>query len=149
MSNYNYVWELVTSNNVILRGYANSYSSAYAAGINYLDDPEEWKTPGMENVFPQLRIGKVAEFALCAGRHEMPVGEAIFEQIANPNDYCWMEKQANSKLEDGIFELHVYVTGLTAAMLAVTNVCIKRNIRLIAHHYNPTTGKYHEQVVVE
>lgn len=146
-----FVWELVKpkTNIVLLRGHADSYSSAYTAGINYLDDPDEWRTPGMENVFPRLRIGRVAEFALCAGRHEMPVDEAIFEKIEDPTNYSLMEDQANHKIEEGVFELRVFVTGLTAAMLAVTKVCAKRNIRLVALHYDPTTGKYREQVVVD
>ena len=146
-----FVWELVEpkTNIVLLRGHADSYFSAYTAGINYLDDPDEWRTPGMENVFPRLRIGRVAEFALCAGRHEMPVDEAIFGKIEDPTNYRLMEEQANFKIDKGVFELHIYVTGLTAAMLAVTKVCVKRNIRLIAHHFDPTTGKYREQVVVD
>ena len=146
-----FVWELVEpkTNIVLLRGHADSYSNAYTAGINYLDDPDEWRTPGMENVFPQLRIGKVAEYELCAGRHKTPAEEAIFEQIADLSDYKAMEEIANSKIQNGVFELHIYVTGLTAAMLAVTKVCVKRNIRLIAHHFDPTTGKYREQVVVD
>lgn len=144
-----YVWELVTKNAILLRGYADTYSNAYAAGIDYLDDPDEWRTPGMENVFPQLRIGKVVEYELCAGRHKTPAEEAIFEQIADLSDYKMMEEIANSKIQNGVFELHIYVTGLTAAMLAVTKVCIERNIRLVAYHYDPTTSKYNKQLVVK
>ena len=85
---------------------------------------------------------------LCAGRHEIPVEEYLFpDPIEDPLDFDAMYKRAMSVVpESG--HLTVYVTGLTAAMLAVVAACESKYCTLYAMHYDKTTGTYKRQVVL-
>jgi len=89
------------------------------------------------------------EFTLCAGRHETPASQAIFEEIADPTDFEGMINRANEVIPADADELVVYVTGLTPAMLAVTKLCWLNGISLTAMHYDRETGKYLPQQVLK
>lgn len=97
---------------------------------------------------------------LCAGRHEMPVSEYIFDTV-EPTDFDGMEKTVGTFVlervglstfwrNDEIYvrgnaELIVYVTGLTACTAEVVATCAKNGICLTLIHYNRESGMYEEQ----
>lgn len=92
----------------------------------------------------------VHEYALCASRHPMPdfLDGNIFPTEVNPLDVSAMIHMAENAIPEDCKYLMVYVTGLTAAMLAVVKVCADRGISLTAMHYNRDTGDYYPQVVL-
>lgn len=110
---------------------------------------------------------------LCAGRHDMPVGEFIFPTEVDPTDFEGMQHTVDAFLDNrvgthlsnygtrfndnelsdievttGDRPLVVYVTGLTACVAAVIRGCVYRGIELTLMHYDRTTGAYLPQVVV-
>lgn len=110
---------------------------------------------------------------LCAGRHDMPVGEFIFQMEVAPTDFEGMQHTVDAFLDSrvgthlshygtrfndnemsdievvtGDRPLVVYVTGLTACVAAVIRGCVYRGIELTLMHYDRTTGDYLPQVVV-
>lgn len=110
---------------------------------------------------------------LCAGRHDMPVGEFIFPTEVDPTDFRAMSRTVDAFLDNrvgthlsnygtrfndneyadievttGDRPLVVYVTGLTACVAAVIRGCVYRGIELTLMHYDRTTGGYLPQVVV-
>lgn len=82
------------------------------------------------------------KFGVCAGRHTMPVEEYIFGEEINPTDYAGMYASAWEKIPADADEVDLYITGLTAATLAIVAVCQARNISLNAYHYDRDTGEY-------
>lgn len=88
--------------------------------------------------------------ALCASRHPMPevANRAIFPEAVNPVEVDTLRKMAENAIPADCTELTVYVTGLTAAMLAVVDVCEARAIDLTAMHYDRETGNYYPQQVM-
>ena len=86
---------------------------------------------------------------LCEGRHPFPENpKGIFgETIENPMDFDGLLKIADEAIPEGTTDLRVYATGLTAAMLAVVDVCEQRRINLTVLHYNTVDGAYYEQQV--
>jgi len=73
-------------------------------------------------------MGKEIVVGLCAGRHEMPVKDFIWQKIDNPMDFAALEKQAKEWLSnqdlwnDGDTPtVKVYVTGLTVALTSFLN----------------------------
>ena len=92
---------------------------------------------------------KEITMGLCAGRHDIPgIDNYIFPETVNPTDFSEMRNIAWENIPRDTETLHVYVTGLTAAMLAVVSVCQARGISLIAHHYDRESGNYIPQTVM-
>ncbi len=111
---------------------------------------------------PNPRIWRVA---LCEGRHQIPEASdgSIFPAEVNPLDVDGMEATADQWIAehicgrwvqheyavvltvDGI--LHLYVTGLSVALVAVINAASKRGIPLVLWHYDRGTGGYYSQPV--
>lgn len=105
---------------------------------------------------------------LCAGRHDMPVEEFIFPQVVDPTDFRGMEFVVGDFIKSrvgiheeiqsdtgGEFEvtfgdrpLVVYVTGLTACVVAVVKVCMFYGVDLTLMHYDRASGGYLPQVVI-
>lgn len=114
----------------------------------YADSCGDW------NDDPSMGIPKVtvkvdcAFMELCKGRHEIPQATdgAIFETEVDPLNVHGLEETAFQKLE-GLEQLHLYVTGLTVALVAVLNVCRREGILVTLWHYNRDTGKYYPQSV--
>lgn len=97
---------------------------------------------------------------LCEGRHAIPqvTDGYIFPSEVNPTDIYGLRTKAwdnlytlytNKGLDFDIDMpvLHLYVTGLTVALVEVINVCKKLDITLWLHHYNRETNDYYEQYV--
>lgn len=103
---------------------------------------------------------------LCAGRHEMPVKDFIWQKIENPMDFETLEKQAQEWIHnqdmynDGshplmVGSVNLYVTGLTVALTSFLNAWeytvgtlefegLKRpQLKLL--HYNRDTDTYEPQ----
>lgn len=112
---------------------------------------------------------------LCAGRHDMPVEEFIFPQVADPTDFAGMQHTVDEFLADrvgvhyaygprynavatdveddveffaGDHPLVVYVTGLTACVAAVISACAHNGVDLMLIHYDRASGGYVPQVVL-
>ena len=92
----------------------------------------------------------VQKIGLCKGRHEIEeVKEYIFPQEVNPLDVKGLEEIALeivSKIEAD--ELHIYVTGLTVALIASLNACKKLNKKVVLYHFDRTSGEYYPQEVL-
>lgn len=92
----------------------------------------------------------VQKIGLCKGRHEIEeVKEYIFPQEVNPLDVKGLEETALeivSKIEAD--ELHIYVTGLTVALIASLNACKKLNKKVVLYHFDRTSGEYYPQEVL-
>lgn len=90
-------------------------------------------------------------YALCEGRHNMPSNckGSIFSNTINPLDIDGLNKTALQFVETHcVDELHLYVTGLTVALVAVINACHEYGIALKLYHYDKTTGDYYLQEVL-
>lgn len=92
----------------------------------------------------------VQKIGLCQGRHEIgEVKNYIFKQEVNPLDVKGLEETALeivSKIEAN--ELHIYVTGLTVALIASLNACKKLNKKVVLYHFDRASGKYYPQEVL-
>lgn len=90
----------------------------------------------------------IKKMSLCKGRHKIPeaVDGAIFETEVNPLAVDKLEQEAVKMLE-GVTELHLYVTGLTVALIAVLNAARVYGIKVTLFHFNRDTGSYYEQEV--
>lgn len=111
-----------------------SLSDVYdVAGDDDLD-PIAWEAPA---------------FQLVEGRHKMPLDmPAIFESIDNVMDFDRMENDAWHTLGScKCRKIVVYITGLTAAALAVTSACKELCITPIFMHYNRADGRYYPQFI--
>lgn len=107
---------------------------------------------------------------LCAGRHEMPTSEYIFDKIEDPSDVIEIQKMANewvckhchirTELREALNQaeygdhpcyvgdhLIVYVTGLTVALTAVIKACAEYGVSLTLMHYNTKTDSYVDQAI--
>lgn len=97
---------------------------------------------------------------LCEGRHEIPqvTDGYIFPSEVNPTDIDGLRRTAWNKLcetyknkgldiDVDMPVLHLYVTGLTVALVEVINVCRKLDITLRLYHYNRETNDYYVQIV--
>lgn len=92
----------------------------------------------------------VQKIGLCKRRHEIrEVQEYIYSQEVNPLDVKGLEETALeivSKIEAD--ELHIYVTGLTVALIASLNACKKLNKKVVLYHFDRTSGEYYPQEVL-
>ena len=87
---------------------------------------------------------------LFKGRHELPVNNYIFAGEISPVDFkrmdevamCWVMQYTNPG--DVLF---LYVTGLTAATVAVIKACKRLGLGLVLMHYDRTSGRYVPQDV--
>ena len=94
-------------------------------------------------------MSKKIRVTVCKGRHEIPQATdgAIFEQTITEMNPAGLFAKASERLICD-YELitgdmvHLYVTGLTMATLAIVNVCHSVGIQLMCHHYNKETGRY-------
>lgn len=84
---------------------------------------------------------------MCKGRHSTPATDgAIFETEVNPLDVSALELEAKDKLESlNITKLHLYVTGLTVALIAVLNATRELNIKVTLWHFDRESGEYYKQ----
>ena len=107
------------------------------------------------------------EMGLVSGRHSLPVKDYVFNEIEDVLDFVQLELLAEKKLmqifpefigeeittlynevdHSDIYRytrgvLHLYVTGLTPAVMAVVNVCIALGVHLTLMHYDRETGEY-------
>lgn len=88
---------------------------------------------------------------LIQGRHEIPdVSEYIFENALDPADIQGIRSLAQQNL--GFLKagdsLTVYVTGLTAALVEVINICHTKGVALTLMHYDMKKGTYFPQEVL-
>jgi hypothetical protein len=100
---------------------------------------------------------KIAKkMGLVMGRHQMPVGKYVFEEIKDVLDFNKLEAFALLALQnefdvegddDADSELHLYVTGLTAATVAVINAARVLDIGVILYHYDRDSDEYKAQAV--
>lgn len=91
------------------------------------------------------------EAGLFKGRHELPVKNYIFTGEISPVDFkhmdevavCWvMQHTAPGDV------LFLYVTGLTAATVAVIKACKALGVGLVLMHFDRESGKYVPQDVL-
>lgn len=88
---------------------------------------------------------------LCEGRHQILTNKFIFPAVINPTDLEWQYDVAVNSMRDlGIMEdkeLELYVTGLTAALVTVLNICKSYDISVTLLHYDRNTDSYYKQEV--
>lgn len=88
-------------------------------------------------------------FGLIEGRHPMPVKAYLLTGEVNPVDIETIETMVSAAIPGDAGHIDLYVTGLTAATLAVVSVCERRMITLTAWHYDRATEGYIPQVVFD
>lgn len=94
------------------------------------------------------------KLALCESRHEMPVGceGHIYPHTVDLNDMDRVQDLADKIVCqckcDGQ-DLHVYVTGIQAPLVAVINSANKRKVKLVLWHWNPNSKTYYKQYVYQ
>lgn len=94
---------------------------------------------------------------LIKGRHELPVCDYIYEnEIENPMDFEALFRVANRRVIELVGaegedfdicedEIHLFVTGLTQATIAVINACMYNKVHVALYHFNRETGVYLRQ----
>lgn len=88
-------------------------------------------------------------FILFPGRHEMPAEagtNAVFDGPVNPIDFGAMEAIAAEKLSGADQEVTLYVTGLTAATIAVCKAALNGGKHLTLMHFDRDSGTYVPQI---
>lgn len=93
---------------------------------------------------------KEIKLGLCRGRHEIPDVEGyIYPQNLDPVNVDGIQQRAYDVLYSNgdDWQLSLYVTGLTVALVAVIKACRERDIPLTLYHYNRETGEYYPQTV--
>ena len=88
---------------------------------------------------------------LIKGRHNLPVEEYIFDKIENVLDFEALRRRATQWVEDHCEigrPVTLYVTGLTAATVAVVEACARQGVNITLMHYNASTGEYEPQELV-
>lgn len=87
---------------------------------------------------------------LCEGRHEIPeVRDGyIYPNTLNPLDEKGMMEMGYSKIKD-VNCLHLYVTGLTVALVTIINICRIKHISLTLYHYDINSKTYFTQELIE
>ena len=92
---------------------------------------------------------KILKIGVCEGRHEMPVEKYIYGQQVNPLDVNELETQAEKRLlelKGDCNQLHLYVTGLTVAVIAAIKAAIKMFDSVVLLHYNRDSNSYYHQI---
>lgn len=86
---------------------------------------------------------------LCEGRHNITQVKDgyIFPSVVNPTNLDSMKELISEKLYN-VYELNLYVTGLTVALVEVINYCHARNIKLTLYHFDRESGEYYPQEVL-
>lgn len=117
---------------------------------------------GRHNLRIDCSNHKWVKVGLVRGRHNMPVDSYIFDEIANPADisamnrhareWCWYLTDEDEQYDQ--IHIIIYVTGLTAALIAVLNA-IKRyasenklNVSVVLKHYDTVAQLYRDQEVI-
>lgn len=88
---------------------------------------------------------------LVQGRHEISeVKDYIFTNTLDPADIMGIRSLAKKSLDflDKGDSLTVYVTGLTAALVEVINICHTKGVALTLMHFNRDTGTYFPQEIL-
>lgn len=85
-------------------------------------------------------------FGLVKGRHPLPVEDYIFEKIEDVLDFETLEKEATEKVA-GVSHVDLYVTGLTAATVAVITAVKKAGGEISLFHFDRDSGEYVRQEV--
>jgi ribonuclease PH len=93
----------------------------------------------------------ILEVGLVSGRHELPVSKYIFDSIEDVLDFDSLEKRAIDffkSISTDVDVVTVYVTGLTAATVAVINAYLRlKSVALIFNHYNRDTDSWVSQPI--
>ena len=114
----------------------------------YADLCGNWNDTDPSDI-PQIEVEvNEASMVLCEGRHAIPqaIDGAIFGNELNPLAVDEMEAEAFRKLE-GLKFLHLYVTGLSVALVAVLNAARKLGVKVTLYHFNRENGGYYPQEV--
>lgn len=91
---------------------------------------------------------KVKILGLCKGRHEIPgVDNYVYPTEVDPLDLDGLQNAAVQAVA-GVESVHLYVTGLTVALVAVINACKAEGVALTLYHFNRDTGDYYPQAVL-
>lgn len=109
---------------------------------------------------------------LCAGRHEMPVNEYIFNKVDDIFNFKSQEKIVMKFLEEkvgveisssvginqadhtdilcykGKKALVVYITGLTCLTATLIKCCIFNGVSLTLMHFDSASGQYVPQIIL-
>lgn len=118
----------------------------------------------------KVQNSKKAEVNLgvCAGRHEMPVDNFIFDKIEDPTDVKaleakaleWYRSNVTPLREEGLnVDINIYVTGLTVATVAIVKAfihehewaidndypCIVHNGNIVLWHFDAVGKGYYPQ----
>lgn len=91
---------------------------------------------------------KILKIGVCEGRHEMPVDKYIYGQQVNPLDVIGLETQAEKRLlelKGDCNQLHLYVTGLTVAVIATLKMAMEMFDSVVLLHYNRDSNSYYQQ----
>lgn len=121
--------------------------SGNCMGCWYADECNNWNDVVPYNPL-EIEVD-TASMELCKARHETPAEDgAIFETEVDPLDVVGLESQAKERLVSlNITRLHLYVTGLTVALIAVLNATRELNIKVTLWHFDRESGKYYCQEV--
>lgn len=89
------------------------------------------------------------KYGLIRGRHDMPVDDYLLDGVENVLDFSSIYYDMRKAIEriGSPKHMEVYVTGLTAVVVELINVCHEQGIALILMHYDRDTGDYKRQFV--
>lgn len=95
------------------------------------------------------------KIGLCQGRHRIEcVEDYIFPQEVNPLDPDGLRESALRKLKEVYGaskgnlwgrELHIYVTGLSVALVAALDAALSLALSVTVWHYDRESGEYYPQ----
>jgi hypothetical protein len=99
----------------------------------------------------------IIKIGLCQGQHEIPgITDYFFDTEISLINTIQLQKIAEEKLWKIMdiygrsnIEIELYVTGLTAALIAVINACNLNCTRINLMHYDKNACTYYKQNIVQ
>ena len=102
------------------------------------------------------KMKKINEMMVVKGRHDIinnqgeKVENFVFDEIEDVRDVNAIQEIADKKIESvPSNRIHLYVTGLTVATIAVINAVIKHGKELVLWHYDREQSSYYPQKLEE
>ena len=101
------------------------------------------------------KSNNLERYVLCKGRHEViandgqHVTESIFGNEVDPLDVRGLQEIAEEFLRYKPYEIEVYVTGLSVALVALINASVAMEKSLWLMHFDRNSSSYYPQGVAK
>ena len=110
----------------------------------------------VEAIGRRKKMRKNNQLMVVKGRHRIinnqkqEITDFVFDEIVDVRNIDEMQAIADSKIASiSSDRIHLYITGLTVAVITVINAVIKYNKKIVFWHYDRETETYYPQKLEE